>query len=204
MAIVAPEGGSRIAAEPAAVISEVHAGLVKLHEKTDLFFDQVLARHRPRMRCAPGCISCCRHMPSVFPVEAWFIAHELRDDPAMHKLLQRLLKPVGNSDQASPCPLLERGRCAVYAQRPIICRSHGAPIKVPGRSADRFDVCPLNFDEPGMRRLVTVEDVLDLDRLNQILAVIDGMSRQAFPDGSTLELRMPLARGILYFLKTGF
>jgi len=204
MPIATPEGASRVTAAASDVVAEVRAGLLKLHEKTDLFFDQVLSRHRPRMQCAPGCVPCCGRMPSVFPVEAWIIAHELSADKDMVRLLERLIKPVGNRDEAKPCPLLERGRCAVYALRPIICRSHGAPIKVPGRPLDRFDACPLNFNEPGMRQLVTAEDVLDIDRLNQILAVIDGMSRQAFPEGAGLDLRMPLAKGISYFLRTGF
>ncbi|MBN2358677.1 MAG: YkgJ family cysteine cluster protein [Deltaproteobacteria bacterium] len=204
MAIMTPEGVAATAAAPSSVASEVRAGLLKLHEKIDRFFEQVLARHRSRMRCAPGCVACCKHMPSVFPVEAWIIAHELRHDPDRVRLLERLLAPARQADEASPCPLLERGRCAVYALRPVICRSHGAPVKVPGRPLERFDVCPLNFDEQGARKLVTSEDVLDLERLNEILAVIDGMSRQAFPEGAALDLRMPLAKGVLYFLKTGF
>lgn len=204
MAITTSEGGSGVAAAPSTVVSEVRAGLLKLHEKTDRFFEQVLSRHRPRMQCAPGCVTCCHRMPSVFPVEAWIIARELRDDKDMVRLLERLLKPIGNREHADPCPLLERGRCAIYPLRPILCRSHGAPIKVPGRPHERFDVCPLNFSEPGMRQLVTAEDVLDVERLNQILAVIDGMSRQAFPEGAGLDLRMPLAKGVLYFLRTGF
>jgi Fe-S-cluster containining protein len=204
MPVATPDGVMTAAASPAAVVSEVRAGLLKLHEKIDSFFGQVLSRHRSRMRCGPGCVACCRRLPAVFPVEAWIIAHEMRNDRGQARLLERLLAPPVRRDQVRPCPLLDHGRCAVYPLRPVICRSHGAPIKVPGRTAGDFDSCPLNFDEPGMRRLVTPEDVLDLERLNEILAVIDGMSRQAFPEGAHLELRLPLDRGVLRFLKSGF
>lgn len=184
-------------------LGEVYAGLQALHRKTDAFFAAVHSTHRARMRCGLGCASCCHRMPHVFPVEAWVIARELKRVPkeAAQRVL-RTLQKVGAQEEVNPCPLLDRREhCQAYGLRPVICRSHGAPIKVPGRPASDFDVCPLNFAQPGMRGYVQPRDVLDIERLNEILAVVDGLFRQAYTTGDQLPLRLPLAQGILYFVR---
>lgn len=72
------------------------------------------------------------------------------------------------------CPLLdEAGRCKVYAARPLICRSHGLPIQV-GPSTQR-DVCPLNFPDGPEPAELPDADVLNVNSLNAILAVIDAV-----------------------------
>ncbi|MFH1811985.1 MAG: YkgJ family cysteine cluster protein [Pseudomonadota bacterium] len=185
-------------------LADVHEGLTKLHAKTDAFFTVVLTRHRLRMNCGMGCASCCHRMPSVFPVEAWMIAEGLRRAPGpVAQRMARRLVDHSHETEISPCPLLDdRGHCRVYADRPIICRSHGAPIKVPGQPADRWSVCPLNFARPGMRSQVDSVDVLDVERLNEILTVVDGLFQQAYPNSQGLPLRMPLAAGIVHFLRS--
>lgn len=191
------------AAKTGGPLDEVRAGLLRLHKKTDDFFASVLKEHRSRMRCAPGCSACCHTMPSIFPVEAWIVAETLAasPEPLVRKVLHSL-QPHEDKSQVKPCPLLDRrGWCVVYGARPIICRSHGVPIKVPGRNASDFDVCPLNFSSPEMRRFVETDSVLDLDRLNEILSVVDSLFRQAHPLGEKLPLRVPLAQGIFYFYR---
>lgn len=42
-----------------------------------------------------------------------------------------------------PCVFLVNDECAIYPVRPIICRTHGLPIKYPDRQ--EIDACPLNF-----------------------------------------------------------
>lgn len=78
-------------------------------------------------------------------------------------------RALATRDSSPRCPLLDaEARCVVYSARPIICRSHGVPV----RTGERRDVCPLNFkDAP----LETIDDdcVLDLEHTNAILSVID-------------------------------
>ncbi len=184
-----------------AALDEVRQGLLKLHAKVDSFFVAVQQRHRTRMRCGEGCTGCCHRMPGVFPVEAWIIADHLRGQPPGDtRDFLRSLREHAAVEEVSPCPMLNaRGSCRIYSHRPIICRSHGSPIKVPGRPAQNFDVCPLNFSSRAMRNTVATEDILDVERLNEILAVVDGLFQQGYPHVETLPLRMPLASGILHF-----
>jgi len=201
MTFASKEVLSGVSTPPRAALGEVRTGLLRLHNKTDDFFSAVIQRHLPRMACAPGCASCCGRMPSVFPVEAWIIAELMREEPeALDHVVEALL-PHRNAQEVKPCVMLSaQGRCRIYDARPIICRSHGAPIRVPGRTIQGFDVCPLNFSEPGQRALVAPEDILDVERLNEILAVVDNLFRQGYPGGEILPVRMPLAHGVLHFL----
>jgi len=201
MSNVVSEGIAGVIASPEGALGEVRAGVLRLHKKTDDFFSAVHARHLPRMQCGPGCASCCGRMPTVFPVEAWIMAELLREGPesAMRRALD-VARRHEHDDDLKPCPMLNsREYCRIYSMRPIICRSHGAPIRVPGRSIRSFDACPLNFPEPGQRQMVSQEDILDIERLNEILAVVDNLFRQAHPESESLPLRMPLARGLVYF-----
>lgn len=186
-------------------LDDVYAGLAKLHEKVDSFFAVVARRQHRAMVCQAGCSSCCHRMPGVFPVEAWFAAETLRSMPLEQaKKVVQVLTPYKNKVEVSPCALLDkRGRCQLYTARPIICRSHGLPIQVPGQNVKDFDSCPLNFSTPGLRAQVDATDVLDVERLNEILTVVDGLFHQSCKHPHELPVRMPLATGILYFLSLG-
>jgi len=186
-------------------LDEVFSGLEKLHLKVDSFCVAIQKKHSRPMVCQAGCSSCCHRMPGIFPVEAWFAAEYLRNVPLEPaKRIVTLLAKFKNQTEVSPCPMLDkRGRCQIYEARPIICRSHGLPIQVPGKKVKDFDSCPLNFSSPGLRAGVSSEDVLDVERLNEILSVVDGLFHQSCTMPHDLPMRMPLATGILYFLSLG-
>lgn len=186
-------------------LDEVFSGLEKLHIKVDSFFSAIQKKHHRAMVCHAGCSSCCHRMPGIFPVEAWYAAEYLRNAPIepAKRIVTQLAKHK-NKSEVSPCPLLDqRGRCQIYKARPIICRSHGLPIQVPGKKPSEFDTCPLNFSSPGLRAGVSNDDVLDVERLNEILSVVDGLFHQSCSRPHELPVRMPLATGILYFLSLG-
>ena len=52
--------------------------------------------------------------------------------------------------------------------RPIICRSHGLPVRLD----DGDDVCPLNFSGGDLSD-VPVDDILALSTTNMILSAVD-------------------------------
>lgn len=93
------------------------AGYPEVAAKIDAFFARVEARHGADMRCQSGCSDCCQPGLSVTRVEAEAI---------------RALDLTGFTiDTADRCAALDaQGRCKIYAARPFVCRSHGAPIRI--------------------------------------------------------------------------
>jgi hypothetical protein len=75
------------------------------------------------------------------------------------------------------CPALDaNGCCQIYESRPLICRSHGVPLRYRHPVAllhpSRIDVCDKNFTAVPTKS-VPVEDVLDQTSLMGELAEID-------------------------------
>jgi len=153
----------------------------ELTAKVDAFFARVASRHADDMRCAPGCDMCCHDRLTVTTVEAdavrAFVA-ELRDDARA-----RLRECVERDD---PCVALDgAGRCQIYDARPLVCRSHGVPIKT--RAPGHLPVitsCELNFTARGPAA-ADADCVLDQTTLSATLLAID---RASGGDGARHEL----------------
>jgi len=62
---------------------------------------------------------------------------------------------------AGQCEFLDGESCAIYPARPIICRTHGLPLRSPDES--RIDCCPLNFANSDIQSLKK-SDVFDIGR----------------------------------------
>lgn len=161
---------------------QLAATLVQLRARVDAHFDQALARSPAAFQCAAGCDACCHVRIGVFAVEAAPIRQALArleaTDPALRTRVRAQADDPQHQDR---CALLVDGRCAVYADRPLICRSHGLPIAVPDPTETsgqlRLDHCPLNFQsEPPPRA-----SILRLDAVNQPLAVLASLWSQAEP-----------------------
>ncbi len=168
--------------------------LDRLHIKVDDFFGRMEVVYGEHLACRAGCSTCCHQKLSLFRVELDAITagvDKLEDD-ARARLADRLRAPT------TACPLLESDRCVVYHDRPIICRSHGAPILVRQDDApSRRDVCPLNFTGAVPLDNVAEEYVLDLDRLNALLAITNQLAMEQARDELAREpLDLVLARHI--------
>lgn len=89
------------------------------------------------MACREGCHHCCRRIATLLPVEFAFLASRI--GRAVAPDLESLLHP------GEPlCDLLDaKGSCTVYAQRPLICRTHGYLLL----SDEGIDHCPWNFED---------------------------------------------------------
>src|SRR5262249_7706117 len=93
------------------------------------------------------------------------------------------------------CPALEGdGRCAIYPFRPVICRTHGLPIRFPGstaraRSLPQIDACPKNF---GGRDLASLpgDAVLAQATVSPVLGALDAAraDEAGRPRGERVEL----------------
>lgn len=151
------------------------ANLHRLLEAVDAHAERVGAAHAGAMACRLGCTGCCRQDLAVSQVEAhhiltWLVERGLPPhDPAptehdAHPLFDML-------SGGTACVFLgPGGGCGIYPVRPLICRTHGLPIKAP---EGQRDTCPLNFADEGALDAVPGADVLDLDGLNQRFALVE-------------------------------
>lgn len=141
-------------------------------EKIDAAADAVFDRRRDDVACARGCSSCCVSGLTVLSVEATAI--------------ERHLDEVGLARAPSPppggCTFLDaEGACTIYEARPMVCRTHGLPLRMPEASPesravrrplkvlDDVEVCSLNFTE----RAFAPADVLDAERIAALLLVVE-------------------------------
>lgn len=169
-------------------LSDYRTLLAKVSAK----FDEVHARHKAKMACGRGCSACCAPGLSVFAVERENIQRLIHETPGLEETLRRL--QAENPHGGERCLFLDENQsCAVYEARPIICRSHGAPIFSKADGEAMLDVCPLNFQGESSFSSLKSEDFINIDLLNQLLALVN----QAFdPNGE--GRRFPLtASGIL-------
>jgi hypothetical protein len=155
-----------------------------LQGRVDDFFGRQLSRHPLAFACRAGCDGCCQSEREVNDLEFDNIARAIAALPAEDReaLARRAAAPGGEG----PCSLLVDGRCAVYYDRPVICRSHGAPILMEGRR----DVCPLNFTDVDLASLPD-EDVLSVDTLTAIAVAVNALYCQE--TGGDAERRRPAA-----------
>lgn len=145
--------------------------------KVDLLRGKIEGEFAGHLACRAGCDGCCRHI-SVFRVEALALAAALNDLPAEEA--GRIRERARRSSADTPCPLLEGGICLLYEARPIICRTHGLPLLTIREGKRAVDFCPMNFQ--GLDSLPG-SAVIDLDRLNTVLAAINALFVAQLPQG---------------------
>ncbi|MEM9191662.1 MAG: YkgJ family cysteine cluster protein [Myxococcota bacterium] len=141
----------------------------ELVQNVEAFRSETEARRADAIQCRRGCSECCRVELTVCRVEADAIETYLRHHPVELEI------------SADRCAFLRGdGACAIYPARPLVCRTQGLPLSYPeavippdavlARGQDReITWCPLNFrvNQP------EAADVLDADRVNTILAVVN-------------------------------
>jgi hypothetical protein len=97
--------------------------------RADALVEEVLDSDAP-VACAPGCTACCYQTVQATIPEAILIALRLgdADDPRRQRVLDAAaafdgMSPLQRKRTGKPCPLLVDGRCSVYDDRPLACRS---------------------------------------------------------------------------------
>ena len=169
-----------------------------LTKKVDEKFALIHRNFSSKMQCGLGCYGCCKAGLSVSKVEAEYIKDFLNEREGLRKGLVE--KSVDNPHKSELCAFLdERGSCLIYEARPVICRSHGAPILIPedqledesenegseyGLSSEilgegdkkkepHIDVCPLNFKNEDLSTPEFSEARINLSLLNTLLSLIN-------------------------------
>lgn len=135
-------------------------------------FDEIKARHGAKMACGRGCSQCCAPALTVFPVEREHIRSFLRENPSIVENLVDLERR--DPHQGRRCSLLgDQGECSIYEVRPLICRTHGAPVFFKEEQQRFSDVCPKNFTDPVGLDDLSETDFINLDLLNGLLALVN-------------------------------
>lgn len=144
--------------------------------RVDAFERAVRARRAADVACRAGCSACCRTQLTVCDVEAALVREGIA---ALDAASRARIAARGAAPDPDRCAFLEDdGRCAIYEVRPLVCRTHGLPLRYPdgmipaeavlARAAgDPVTWCPLNFTARGP----AAQDVLDAARLDAMLAV---------------------------------
>jgi Fe-S-cluster containining protein len=172
--------------------------------KVEAFTQATFTRRRDDFACSAGCAACCHAWLSVSAVEADQVRAGLAALPPaaradVRQRGQRELARAANEEQPPRCAMLgDDDRCAIYEARPLVCRTQGHALRYPSglipsdaitRRTEKGDLtwCPLNYDaaEPN------AEDVLDAERVDQILAVV--AARHAVAHGVDREARFELS-----------
>lgn len=176
-------------------MSEEYRALV---DKVSAFCQAQADRYRADMACGPGCSSCCHAWLSVCAVEEAQLVAAIAALPAdkraeLAERGQRELARERRGEQQPRCALLDAdGRCAVYEHRPLVCRTQGLALRYPqgvvpvAAVRERLangDVtcCPLNFGA----RVPRAEDVLDAERVDQLLGLVNLRFSEATGDDPT-------------------
>ncbi len=169
------------------------AAYSQLIADVETFAGVLRARFPTAITCRPGCTGCCQQHITVSPLEAdhlhEFIAGldaatkaRLRQQAQATQQLEAglfqdappqpttfLPEPEHRVEHSVPCPALLDGLCAVYASRPILCRTHGFPLLYATEEEDGWlDVCPLNFTDEAAT--ITHNSVFDMTVVNTRLA----------------------------------
>jgi hypothetical protein len=139
--------------------------LAELTRKADAFFVRVTERHGTDMQCASGCSDCCHVRLTITEVEAAAIRAHVAGWPAERRLA---LAVAGSGD--SRCAALDaHGRCKIYDARPLVCRTHGVPIRMGQGALAVVRACHRNF-----ARITPDSDcILDQATLSAMLLAVD-------------------------------
>jgi hypothetical protein len=168
----------------------------ELIARLDAFDVRVQAAQRTYLRCASGCDGCCRLRRTAFPVEVAAIRHALTTLPPERVEALRARRDAADVKAGARCVFLEGdGRCAVYAARPVVCRTHGPAI----RTSEGLSWCKLNFDGlgPGVVEAgIPASAVMNLDLVNQMLVLIDAEYRSGLSESASLPIRLDLAEAL--------
>jgi len=94
-------------------------------------------KHSKHLACRKGCDLCCMDY-NIFPVEFYSIQKELKD--------RNFTAPESEAANAESCIFLENHACTIYAERPVICRTHGLPLIFANDDGEfELSACELNF-----------------------------------------------------------
>lgn len=167
-------------------MSDVLLHYEQLCARIDQKFTEIRAQHQSEFACQRGCHSCCKPGLTVNALEKKSLQEFFLAYPALQQEAREL--ELSDPFRGTRCRFLRAsGDCLVYEARPIVCRTHGAPLQARSPDADETvlrDVCPLNFKNLDITTLPP-EQVMNLDTVNTLLAVL---TKIGFPGNESRTL----------------
>lgn len=117
----------------------------------DALNEEIIEQNGAKLDCCAGCSVCCSLRVEVFAHEVFLLARHIRSHFTEDELLRLIGRLAAHAEKVLPltvfehatqnivCPLLQNGRCSIYAVRPQSCRRH--------HSRD-LAACQFTFDHP--------------------------------------------------------
>ncbi len=156
---------------------------VPLVQQVDALTADIGRRRAVDLSCRRGCSACCHVQLTVTPLEARRVGEELaRLEAGVRERIRergRALAALERVPEGSACVMLQDdGACAIYAARPLVCRTQGHALRYPEGSLQELAVfatapgseitwCPLNYIE----RPPKSEDVIEAQRVDERLGL---------------------------------
>jgi len=132
--------------------------------KVDSFVEEKMKVFEGKIKCKPGCYTCCVGGLTITKLEA---------DAILEFLETNNIKLPLESNHKNLCKNLDKdGRCLIYQVRPIVCRSHGVPLDYKEGAFKVRTVCPKNFQNEKISDL-SLTDVLNMDTVNVLLGMLN-------------------------------
>ncbi len=184
------------------VLLENYTALI---EKIDDLVLGIEQKYTDHIACKKGCDSCCRFL-NLFPVEAFALAIAFEQMPTndQAKIIQNIEAPFEQTNSEpidemdEPCPLLINNSCALYLNRPIICRTHGYPIFMKKKEGSYIDFCPKNFK--GFKNFPK-DALISIEQLNTTLTAINQHFRGSIVTDPPLPERIPISTALFLLSK---
>jgi len=162
--------------------------LGELTRKVDGFFARVADRHGAEMQCATGCSDCCHVRLTITGVEAAAIRGYVASWPRERRDQLAVTQP--SAPRAERCAALDAaGRCRIYDARPLVCRSHGVPIRMQRGGLPVIQNCHHNFH----RTAPDADCILDQTTLSALLLAVDTAERPTGEPAHRIDLASLLA-----------
>jgi uncharacterized protein len=155
----------------------------------DRIMDRIRRRYAGHIACRRGCHCGCRNL-SIFPIEALSLAD------AMQNLSTETAAKIRKRASAVSlwnCPLLEDRACRLYPFRPIICRTHGFPLKTIYKGRSSIGYCRENFKE---MPTIPEDAIIDLDTVNRMLREVNAAVVGKMADGLQMPARLSISEAV--------
>ncbi|MBI5380209.1 MAG: YkgJ family cysteine cluster protein [Nitrospirae bacterium] len=152
---------------------------LQLVKKVDQVHQRVLMRFSREIACRPGCSDCCRVPLTIFPIEAHHLRTGFQRLPhSTQKAIAAKIEETLHMRKRKQCALLDEDRCLLHAYRPLLCKTHGLPILLPGkgnRSPSSLAYCHLNFQGIADPSTIPQGLILNLELMNRLLVAINAL-----------------------------
>ncbi len=136
------------------------------YQKVNAFTQHLSKIHSDRLQCKIGCSGCCIDDLEVFGIEAAYIS----------KHFPEIL--TSKPHDTGKCAFLDsNGACRIYDARPLICRSHGLPIRFVetdenNQTTEFIDICELNENETPLDK-IKKEDFWNENLFSEVLVSLE-------------------------------